>query len=101
MTRPISLKLTDTEELVLRVLCTDYGYDSFSAVLRAGLGAMATKHKLDASFDQEIEQERRQHQPRRNFRSHKKITVKRNGQKEESTGPDIFAGLTEDDEMLT
>ena len=68
MTRPINVKLTEAEELMLRVLVAEKGYDSFSSVLRAGLGMIAEKHCLDVLYAREIEQERRRHPTRRNLR---------------------------------
>jgi len=63
-TRVITLKLTATELLAVEIIMDTGKYDSRSSLLRAGLGAIFDRHKLDKSFDRQIEIERSTHAPR-------------------------------------
>jgi len=63
-TQSITLKLTPTEYLAIEAIMESRAYDSRSALLRAGLGFVFDRHKLDKSFDQAIERERTVHKPR-------------------------------------
>lgn len=63
-TRVITLKLTATELLAVEKIMETGKYDSRSSLLRAGLGAIFERHKLDKSFDRQIEFERSTHTPR-------------------------------------
>lgn len=63
-TRVITMKLTATEVLAIETIMESGKYDSRSSLLRAGLGAIFDRHKLDKSFDRQIESERSIHAPR-------------------------------------
>ena len=67
-TQPVQVKLVPAERCFLDGLVTKKHYESRSAALRAGLGLLMAKHKIDMELDQAIERQRRMHQPRRSRR---------------------------------
>jgi len=63
-TKPVQVKLVPGERQFLDALVRRKLYESRSGALRAGLGLLMTKHRVDPELEQVIERQRRYHRPR-------------------------------------
>ncbi len=64
-TQVIPVRLTKTEVEQLDTIADTGIYESRSGAIRAGLGLLYEKHKIDYNTERKIEAERKDHKPRR------------------------------------